>query len=199
MVAAHPLVGARNIRELIELSKAKPGTLFYGTGGHGSTLHLAGELLRTRAGMDWTHVPYKGGGPAVLDVVAGTTPLIYAAMTPLLPFLKTGKLVGIGIAQSQRSPLAPDVPTFREHGISNVDVVTWYALMGPAGMPKAAINKLSAEVAAILKQPDIVERLANQGLEASPSTPQQLGDELKADLARWKQVTRDANIALTDR
>jgi tripartite-type tricarboxylate transporter receptor subunit TctC len=199
VIAAHPSVGARNIRDLVELSKAKPGTLFYGTGGHGSTLHLAGELLSTKAGLKWTHVPYKGGGPAVVDAIAGTTPLIYASLTPLLPFLKTGKLVGIGIGADSRSTFAPDIPTFKEHGVASGNVVSWYSLVGPAGMPAAIVDKLNAEIHAILRQPDVIEKFNAQGLEVAPSTPQQLGEEIKSDLARWKQVVSDAKITITDK
>lgn len=194
MVSAHPSLAARTIGELVALSVKKPNSLSYASSGLGTTPHLGGELLRARAGMDWTHVPYKGGGQSVSDVVAGTIPLMYSSIGPVLSFLKAGKLVGIGVASATRIRAIPDVPTFREGGVTNSDVVSWYSLMAPAGTPKSIVQRLNAEVAGIMRNPEIVERLASAGLEASPSTPQVMEEILKADLARWKQIIDVAGI-----
>lgn len=199
MIVANPAVPVRNMAQLMALSKSNPASLSYGSAGLGTVPHLTGELLRVRAGVEWTHIPYKGAAVGVTDVISGTTPMMIGTIGPLLPFLKAGKVVGIAIASSKRAAAVPDLPTFRESGVTCCDVLPWYALLGPAGTPRAVVDKLHSEVEAILRKPEIVERLVSLGLEASPSTPQQLGDTIKTDLARWKEVIRDAKIPMTDR
>ena len=198
MIAANPAVPVRTMAELIAVSKSKPALLSYGSAGLGTVPHLTGELLRLRAGVDWVHIPYKGAAAGVTDVVSGATPMMIGTIGPLLPFLRSGKVVGIAIASSTRFAAVPDVPTFRESGVTCCDVLPWYALLAPAGTPRAVVDKLNGEVVAILRKPEIVERLALLGLQASPSTPQQLANTIKSDLARWKEVIRDAKIPMNN-
>jgi len=199
MVAANPSIPARNIADLIALSKAKPGTLVYATSGLGTTPHPAGELLRVRAGMNWTSVPYRGGAAAITDVISGTTPLIYSSIAPVLPYLKSGQLVPVGIASEKRWPTLPDMPTFADAGIAGGNVESWYALMAPAGTPRSVVDILQRELQTILKQPDVVKRLVDLGLDPAPSTPDEVTNAIKADLARWKQVIKDADIRMLEK
>ena len=196
ILAAHPSVGAKSLKELVEVSRAKPGGLAFGSSGAATTTHLAGELLAQRAGMKLTHVPYKGGGQAVTDVVGGQIPLIFTVIPTIAAFIKDGRLQAIGVASAKRSPVLPEVPTMIESGLPGFEVNSWYGLLAPARTPKPIIDRLQREVAAVLALPEIRERYLKGGFEPVGNKPEEFAAQIKADLARWNKVVKDANIRI---
>ena len=194
IMVAHPSVPAKDIRELIALAKAKPGSLSFGTSGTGGTPHLAGELLNQRAGIALTHIPYKGGGQAVGDVVGGQIPLVYTAIASAQQYVKSGRLKALGVSGAKRSSSLPDVPTFIESGLDGFVVDSWVGIFAPAKTPRAIIDRLQRELAAILALPEVRERYAVLGIEPVGNTPEQFGEQVRADLAKWEMVVKQANI-----
>jgi tripartite-type tricarboxylate transporter receptor subunit TctC len=197
MVVAHPSVKAKNLAELAALSKKEPGTITFATTGSGTTMHLAGELLKKRIGLDWRHVPYgSGSGKALIDLLGGFTSTGFFAVSVPAPHIKDGKLVGLGVASPKRSPVLPDVPTFRESGITGMDASAWIGLLVPAGTPRAIVDKLNREVSAVMNSPEVAARLQAMALEPATGTPEAFGEVIKSDLARWAQVVKDGNIVV---
>ncbi len=194
IMVAHPSVPAKDIRELIALAKAKPGSLSFGTSGTGGTPHLAGELLNQRAGIALTHIPYKGGGQAVGDVVGGQIPLVYTAIASAQQYVKSGRLKALGVSGAKRSSSLPDVPTFIESGLDGFVVDSWVGIFAPAKTPRAIVDRLQRELAAILALPEVRERYAVLGIEPVGNTPEQFGEQVRADLAKWEKVVKQANI-----
>ncbi len=195
VIAAHPSVPARNINELLQYAKANPGKLSYASPGLGSTAQMAGELLRLNAGLDWLHIPYaSGSGKFVLDVVGGTVPAAFISVAVAAPFIADKKLVGIGIPSLQRNAAIPDVPTFREGGLSGFDTASWFGLSAPAGTPKEIVDRLNRETQAILADPAVIARLHGAGMSPAWSTPDALGQLIRDDLAKWGDVARKAKI-----
>lgn len=194
VLAAHAGLPAKNLKELLAYSKANPGKLSFSTGGTGSTSHVAGELLKQRTGLEMTHIPYKSGGLAVMDAVGGQVQLTYPAVAGANTHIRAGKLVGIGVSTRNRVPSIPDVPTFIEQGLQDFEVSSWVALMAPANTPKAVIQRLHKEAVAVLQEPKVRERFAVLGIEPVGNTPEQFAAEIKADMARWKQVVERAGI-----
>ncbi len=171
VLVAAPSAGIKSAKELVMLAKAKPGALSYASPGVGSGLHLAGELFKQQAGIDLLHVPYKGTGPALNDVLAGVVPLMFSNLPATLPFIKSGKLIALGVTETTRSPAAPDIPTLAEQGIAGVTVTSWYGLLAPAGTPPAVDEQLAKDAAQILAQPNVSERLKAQGMTGAAMTP----------------------------
>jgi len=194
LLVAHPSVPAKNIQELIALEKSKPGTLSYGTSGTGGTPHLAGELLNQRYGTKFVHVPYKGGGQAVIDVVSGQIPLVFTAVASAQQHVKSGKVVGIGVSSGKRASSLPEVPTFVESGLQDFVVDSWVGILAPAKTPKAIVDRLQRELAAVLKDPEVQSRYATLGIEPVGNTPEQFAQQIRADLARWEKVVKQAGI-----
>jgi len=194
IMVAHPSVPVKNMKELIALAKAKPGTLSYGTSGTGGTPHLAGELLNQRAGITLTHIPYKGGGQAVGDVVGGQIPLVYTAIASAQQHVKSGRVNALGVSGAKRSSALPDVPTFAESGLDGFVVDSWVGIFAPAKTPRGIIDRLQRELAAILATPEVRERYAVLGIEPVGNTPEQFGEQVRADLAKWEKVVKQANI-----
>ena len=194
IMVAHPSVPAKDMRELIALAKAKPGSLSFGTSGTGGTPHLAGELLNQRAGIALTHIPYKGGGQAVGDVVGGQIPLVYTAIASAQQYVKSGRLKALGVSGAKRSSSLPDVPTFIESGLDGFVVDSWVGIFAPAKTPRAIVDRLQRELAAILALPEVRERYAVLGIEPVGNTPEQFGEQVRADLAKWEKVVKQANI-----
>ena len=194
IIVAHPSVAANNLRELIALAKAKPGTLSYGSSGTGGTSHLACELLSQRAGIELLHIPYKGGGQAIIDVVGGQIPLVCTAIATAQSFLKSGKLKGIGISSTARSPATPEVPTFIESGLPGLSVNSWIGILAPAKTPPAIVSRMQKDIAAVLQLPEIRERYAVLGIEPVGSTPEEYAAEIRSDLARWEAVVKKAGV-----
>ena len=196
ILVAHPGVAARTLSELIALSRNQAGGLSYGTSGTGGTPHIAGELLRQRTGAVLEHVPYKGGGQALIDVLGGSIPLVYTAVAGAHGHVKSGKLKAIGVSSAQRTSALPDVPTFIEGGVPDFVVNSWVGLLAPARTPAAIVKRLNTELNAVLADPAAREKLATLGIDPTPGTPEQFGDEMRRDLARYGAVVRAAGIKI---
>jgi tripartite-type tricarboxylate transporter receptor subunit TctC len=197
ILVAHPGVAATTLKDVVALSKSQPGGLSYGTSGTGGTPHIAGELLKMRTGASLVHVPYKGGGQAMTDVLGGTIPLVYTAVAGAHSHVKSGKLRGIAVSSVKRSPSLPEVPTFIESGIAGTgdfEISSWVGLLAPAKTPKAIIDKLNTELNAVLSDSDVREKLNIMGISATPGSTERFGEEIKRDLARYGQVVKAAGI-----
>ena len=192
ILVAHPSAGVRNLKDLIEAAKTKP--FAYGTSGTGNTTHLVAELLKQRTGARLEHVPYKGGGPAITDVVGGQIPLVFTAIATAQQYVKTNRLIGVAVPSAKRSNALPDVQTFQEAGLAGFDVSSWVGILVPAKTPRPIVEKLHRELVASLKTPFVRERYATLGIEPVGNTPAEFGEEMKADLARWAEVVKAANI-----
>jgi tripartite-type tricarboxylate transporter receptor subunit TctC len=194
ILVAHPQFPANNVAELIALAKAKPGTLAYASVGVGSPGHLAGELFKLRTGTQMTHVPYRGGGPAVTDVMGGQVPLLWVSIPAAAQHVKSGKLKALGVSTLKRSAAFPDVPTLQEAGVPDFEVDSWYAMFVPAKTPKPVIDKLNRALNTTLQDPEIREKLLAQGSEAVGGTPEALGKTVDAELVKWAKLAKDASI-----
>jgi tripartite-type tricarboxylate transporter receptor subunit TctC len=194
ILVAHPSVTARNLKDLVTFAKANPGKLTFSSAGSGTPTHLANELFRRAAGIDIIHVPYKGAAPATTDLLGGQVQLMFNNPLSALPHVKTGKLHAIATTGLDRSPTTPDVPTVAELGYAQFEVGTWFAFLGPAGIPRDIVAKISTDIAAASTAPDIRERLLGQGIEARGTTPEQLAAIMRAEYDKWSKVIREANI-----
>jgi tripartite-type tricarboxylate transporter receptor subunit TctC len=194
ILVANPSFPAKNLKDLIALSKTQAGGLSYGTSGTGGTPHIAGELLRQRTGANLVHVPYKGGGQALTDVLGGNIPLVYTAIASAIPHVKSGKLLPIAVSSSKRASSLPDVATFIENGVSDFEASSWVALLAPAKTPRAIVTRLNTELNAVLNDPEVRERLNGMGITAAPGTPESFGAELSRDLAKYGPVVKAAGI-----
>ena len=194
VVVAHPSVQANNMSELIAWSKANPNKLSYGSSGIGGTPHLAGELLTQRYGLNWQHVGYKGGGQAIIDVIAGQIPLVYTAVASSQQHVKAGKIKALGVSSAKRSSSLPDVPTFAESGLSGFVVDSWTGILAPAKTPRPVVDRLHKEIAAVLGEPILKERYAVLGIEPVGNTPEQYAAQIREDWLRWEKVVKTAGI-----
>ncbi|MDB5841675.1 MAG: LacI family transcriptional regulator [Herminiimonas sp.] len=194
IMVAHPSLPAKDLREVIALAKAKPGSLSYGTSGTGSGAHLACELLSQRAGIELLHVPYKGGGQAMTDLVGGQIPLGCTAIATAQQFVKSGRLKGIAVSSAMRSPALPDVPTFAESDLPGFVVNSWVGVLAPAKTPRPIIERLQKEINAVLNIPEVKERYKVLGIETVGNAPEEYAAQIRTDLARWEIVIRKARI-----
>ena len=194
ILVAHPAVAAKTLQEVIALSKTQAGGLSYGTSGTGGTPHIAGEQLKLRTGANLVHVPYKGGGQALTDVLGGNIPLVYTAVAGAQGHVKAGKLRAIAVSSAQRSKSLPDVPTFIESGVADFEVSSWVGLLAPAKTPKAIIDRLNLELNAVLNDPEVREKLNLMGIAATPGSADKFGDDMKRELARYGPVVKAAGI-----
>jgi len=194
ILVANPSFPAKNLKDLIALSKTQAGGLSYGTSGTGGTPHIAGELLRQRTGANLVHVPYKGGGQALTDVLGGNIPLVYTAIAGAIPHVKSGKLLPIAVSSSKRASSLPDVATFIENGVSDFEASSWVALLAPAKTPRAIVTRLNTELNAVLNDPEVRERLNGMGITAAPGTLESFGAELSRDLSKYGPVVKAAGI-----
>jgi tripartite-type tricarboxylate transporter receptor subunit TctC len=194
ILVANPQLPVNTVAELIALAKAKPDSLSYASVGNGSPGHLAGELFKLRTGTKLTHVPYRGGGPAVNDVIGGQVPLLWVSIPAVAQFVKTGKLKALAVSTARRSAAFPNVPTMQEAGVANFEVDSWYAMFVPAKTPKPIIDTLNQALNAIVSRPDIRDRLLAQGSEGVGGTPQALGKVVDIELGKWAKLAKDANI-----
>ena len=190
----HTDVPAKDLRQFVALAKQQPGKLYYGSAGNGSAGHLAFEYLKLVAGIDVVHVPYKGTGPNLIDLVAGRTQATSAGSPPLLPHVKAGKLRIVAVGSAQRISVVPDVPTVAEQGYPGFETTQWYGLNAPAKTPPAIIKRLADEAAKAAKQPSVAERFAVDSAEAVGSTPQEYAEFIAREQARWGEVVRKAGI-----
>ena len=194
ILVAHPNFPAKTLKDVIALSKSQAGGLSYGTSGTGGTPHIAGELLKQRTGANLVHVPYKGGGQAMTDVLGGNIPLVYTAIAGAIPHVKSGKLHPVAVSSAKRASSLPDVPTFIENGVTDFEANSWVALLAPVKTPKAIVDKLNTELNAVLNDPEVREKLTGMGITAMPGSADKFGEEMKRDLARYGQVVKAANI-----
>ena len=194
VLVVSPALPAANVRELIALFKANPGKYSYGSGGNGSSAHLSAELFKSMAGVDVVHVPYKGASPALTDVIAGRVVMFIGNLPPAMPHIKSGNVRALAVTTAQRSALVPDIPTLAESGLPGFETVAWFGLFAPAGTPKPIVDKLQAEVARIVREPDIRERIAALGGEPVGDSPEAFSAIVKGDVAKWKKVVRDADV-----
>ena len=195
VVVVHPTVPATTIKELIALAKKQRG-MTYGSSGAGNAGHLAGELFNRMAGVELTHVPYKGGGPAMLDLVGGRINMIFASPSSSIPHIKSGRIRGLAVTTRKRSVILPEVPTVAEAGIPGYEVNNWYAMVAPAKTPKAVIARLNRELVTILNDAEIKRRLLAHGVEAAPSTPEALGKYMKSEFEKWGNLIAEAGITV---
>lgn len=190
IVVVHPSVPAKNIKELIALARANPNQLRHGSTGIGSPHHLAGELFKTMAGVKMIHVPYKGASPALVDVVAGHIEIYFGAFVSTLPHVKSGRVRALGVTSLKRVAVTPEIATIDEQGLKGFETGSWFGVAVPAGTPRDIVNKLHAEVARIIKMPEVTDRIASEGAEFVGDTPEQFTAFFKAEVAKWgKAVT----------
>lgn len=194
VMVTNPDVPARNLAEFIALAKSKPGGLNFGSGGPGTSNHLAGELFNLEAGVKLVHVPYKGVNLAMNDVIAGQVQLVVIGLPAALPFIKAGRLRALAVIAPQRLPALPDVPTAAEAGLPNYEVTTWYGVLAPAGTPKPIVTKLNAELVRLMHAPDLQERFAATGTVPRTTTPEEFADFIKQEMAKWGKVVREAGL-----
>jgi len=196
LLAANPgKLPVKSVAELVKYAKANPGKVAYGSNGNGSPQHLAAELLKRMAGIDLVHVPYKGAAPTAQALLAGEVSIAFNIILLPLPYVQSGRLNGLAVASSHRSPLAPTLPTMAELGYP-IDIDTWYGLVAPAGTPREAIAKLNAETVRILALPDLKEKTRSQGIELGSSTPEAFAAFLRSDIAKWSKAIREMNITI---
>ena len=195
LIAAHPSLKANSLKELIELAKREPGKLTFGSPGTATPQHLAGELFKQQAGgLDIQHVPYRGGGQLITDLVGGQIPLGLIGLPPTLPHIKAGRLKVFAVTARKRSPSLPDVPTVEEAGLAGYETVQWFGPVAPAGTPKPVVAKLAAEVTRILALPDVKQKLLDTGVEPVGGTPEQFNAFIGTEMIKWAKVARDAGI-----
>ncbi len=194
VMAVHPSVPARSVKELIALAKAKPDSLNYGSAGNGSSNHLATELFKYMTHTKMIHIPYKGGGGAVASLVAGETSLLFATIPSSLQYFKSGRLIGLGISSSKRNPSVPDIPTVAEAGVPGFEALEWQGIVAPAGTHQAIIKRLNQEITKILADPEIKERIEGLGAEVKGGTPEDFAAHIKKEMARWSKVIKAAGI-----
>ena len=194
VLVAHPSVPVNNVPQLISMLKGKPGAFAFGTAGLGSFGHLAGELFQSMSQTEMTHVPYKGGAPAMIDLIGGQVPLLFASIGSALPYIESGKIKALGVTSAKRAATLPTVPTVAEQGLRGYEVTMWFALVGPAKLPVEAASRLSSALTDTLAESAVQTAIKRQGYEPTPGTPQQLHDRIQTDLAKWSKVIRDRKL-----
>ncbi len=194
LLVVHPSLPVKNVKELIALARARPGEIFYGSGGAGSSVHLAAVLFITTAKVEMTHVPYKGGGPAMIGVMAGEASVMFPTMQSAMPLVKAGRLRALAISTATRSPAVPEIPTIAEAGVPGYDATGWYGMLAPAGAPQAVIDRLHSEIVKILTTPELKNRLAGEGAVAVGNTPAQFDRFIREEIAKWAKIIRDLKI-----
>ena len=194
VLVVNPNFAGKNTKDLLALAKANPGKFNYGSAGSGSTFHMAAELFKSVANVDIAHVPYKGGGPAMIDTIAGQVDMCFPVLSAAAPHVKVGKLNAIGVTGPKRSSLMPDVPTLAEAGLPGYSFETWFIVFAPAGTPKPVIDKLNAALAQALNNPVLKEKMVKEGFDPEPSTPIQAQAKLTKELASWSKLIKERGI-----
>ncbi len=195
ILVVHPSVPAKSVQELIALAKSKPGELNYGSGGVGTAPHLAGELFNTMAGVKMVHIPYKGSGPALTELLGGHVSLMFNTMIQTIPHVKAGKLRGLAVTCAKRSAAMPELPTIAESGLPGYEMVGWFGILAPAGTPNEIVTRLNTEINKILNMTDVKDRLATLGSEPTGiTTPEQFGTFIKAEITKWAKVVKESGM-----
>ena len=194
VLVIHPSLPAKNVSELISLAKAKPASINYASSGTGGLGHLAGALFAQQTAIRITHIPYKGGTPGMTDLIAGHVQMLFSTILQANPQIRSGRLRALAVTSARRSAALPVVPTMQEAGVANYDVAGWYGMIAPAKTPTTVIAKLQTEISAVLRLPELRERLAADGSEAVGSSAEQLSTHLRAEVARWERLIRESGI-----
>ena len=194
LMVVHPSLPANSVREFVNLAKEKSLKLNYGSSGTGGPAHLGGELFKIVAGIDMLHIPYKGTGPAVIDLVGGQLQVGLLSLASSMPHVKSGRLKALAVTSPKRAIVAPELPTIAESGYPGFEVRSWYGLLAPVGTPKAIIDKLSSQIAAVLRQPEVIAKLASDGAEPGGDTPAEFAAYIKSEAERWGKVVKTAGI-----
>jgi tripartite-type tricarboxylate transporter receptor subunit TctC len=194
ILVVHPSLPVKTVSDLVALAKARPGALNYPSAGIGSSSHLAGELLAILAGINIVHVPYKGGGPALVDLLSGQMQIMFATMPAAMPHVKAGKVRPVAVTSARRSQAMPGLPTIAETGVKDYAAATWYGVLAPARTPRPVVTRLHGEIVKILSAPETKERLLAQGFEPVGSSPDEFGAYIKSEIAKWGKVIRAAGI-----
>jgi tripartite-type tricarboxylate transporter receptor subunit TctC len=194
VLVVNPGLEATSVKELIALAKAKPGQLQYASAGVGTFTHLGAELFKLTADVDLLHVPFRGGGPAIIDVVGGHTKINFANLITAMPHIRSGKLRALGVGGRSRSPLLPDVPTIAEAGVPAYEVLNWWGVLAPAGTPAPIVAKLYEALSAVQNNPDLQQRLANEGAGVIRMSPAEFGKFIETEIAKWQRVVKAGNI-----
>ena len=196
ILVTNPAVPAKSVKELIALAKAKPGEFNFGSGGVGTTPHMAGELFNSMAGIKVVHIAYKGEAPALTDIMGGHLHMMFSNMSACLPHIKAGKIRGLAVSSLERVAAAPDIPTVAESGVPGFEAETWFGLLAPAGTPPEIVKRLNTDVLKALTKPDVKEKLASLGLTIAGSTPEKFSGYIKSEYAKWAKVIKDAGIKM---
>ena len=194
IIVAHPSVPASNLKELIQLARGKPGQLSYASNGSGTSSHMAGELLNLEAGIKLAHIPYKGAGPGIIEVLGGHVQLLIGAVATSLPHVATGRLKALAITSLQRSAAAPNVPTVAESGLPGFEVAQWFAIYAPAKTPREILAKLNAEINRALNQPSVKNEFTRQGFDVDNRTPEQFAAFMQAETVKWTKLIKATGI-----
>jgi tripartite-type tricarboxylate transporter receptor subunit TctC len=194
VMVIHPSINARSVRSFIAFAKARPGQLSTGSSGAGSPSHMSGELFRIMAGIDWTHVPYRGQSLAVIDMISGQIQLGFPSIPASVAHIKSGRLIPLGVTTTQRASALPDVPAISEAGLPGYEVAGWYGVIGPAGIPGPLVARINQEINGILRAPDMRERLLREGAEPRTGTPEEFAAAMARDLQKWAKVVKSAGI-----
>ncbi len=194
VIAVHPSLPIKTVKELIAVAKAKPGQLRYASSGIGGFNHFGGELFNTMAGVKLVHIPYKGGGPAMLDVMSGQVEMTFCTLIQALPHMRSGKLKALGVGSARRSPLLPEVPTIAESGVPGYDGTIWWGVLGPAGIPGAIVTRLNTEIGVVLRDPEMGKRLVAEAAEPVIETPEAFGKLIVNDIGKWGRVAKQAGL-----
>jgi len=192
VLVVHPGLPAKSVRELIALAKAQPGKLNFGSSGNGGIGHLVGELFKSSTGVNIVHVPYKGNGPALVDLMAGVLSLTFSDIAGASPYIKSGKMRALAVTTLQRSAMLPDVPTMTEAGVRGFQASSWFAIFAPAHTPRPIVDKLNADIVKVLRTPEINDRLVGMGFEVVGNKPEELAAFLKSEIAKWTKVVRES-------
>ena len=194
LIVSHPTLPAKTAKDLIAIAKSKPGNLLYASSGQGSIVHLATEYFADMAGIKMTHVPYKGTGPALIDTISGQTQLLWGSIAPTTPHVKSGKLKPIAVSTMKRVEAFPNVPTVNESGLKGYDVVLWHGLVAPKNLPRPILDRVNGELNKILRNKDMQDKLAGDGVSAAGGTPEQFGTLIKKDIDMWRRVVQKAGV-----
>jgi tripartite-type tricarboxylate transporter receptor subunit TctC len=190
VLVVHPSVNARSVQELIALARATPGGLVYASSGNGSTIHLSAELFASMTQLSMTHVPYRGSGPAMADLLAGRVALMFDNLPSALPHVREGRLRALAVTAARRTPVLPDVPTIAEAGVPGYEATSWFGLFAPAGTPREIVDRIAREMAAFARRPEVAERIRALGAEPITNTPEGFAVMVRSEIAKWGAVVR---------
>jgi len=196
LLTVHPSLPARNVKELTALAKARPGQITYASSGNGSGAHLCTELLNLMAGIKLVHIPYKGGGPALVDLLAGQVQILFATPVASTQHIQSGRIRALAVSTAKRTVGLPDLPTVAEAGVPGYDSGVWYGVLAPAGTPREIINKLNGELNRVLNQPDYRNLLVQNGIDPAGGPPEELSKFIKSELVKWAKVVKDARVTV---